>query len=306
MGERRSTLEALGALLGLVLALVVLYWAVGYFRSGTTEYDVLAKEAGRPVTLAESLGGPEGIAAGATVSGTETVSGTQVMTESVAVTTTATVTTTAAVTTTGEVTTTAALSETASISATAPVTDNVALESTTPVTVTEPVSVTGEVTTTTEITATSVVTPSAVSASTAVTTTGAVTTTTAVTATTTATQTSAAEPVGASAEAPADVAAIFTKAGCIGCHVIPGVPNAVGVVGPNLSNIGVDGATRIEGLTSAEYIRQSILEPNAFIAPECPSGPCLPNLMVQNLGEILTPEEIDAVVAYLSTLGTGQ
>jgi hypothetical protein len=47
-----------------------------------------------------------------------------------------------------------------------------------------------------------------------------------------------------------------------------------------------------------------LLNPNAFIAPECPAGPCLPNLMVQNLGDTLTTEEIDTIVAYLASLGT--
>lgn len=107
-------------------------------------------------------------------------------------------------------------------------------------------------------------------------------------------------------EAAADVEAIVAKASCTGCHVIPGVPGAVGMIGPNLSTIGVDGASRVEGLTGEEYIRQSILEPNAFIAPQCPTGPCLPNLMMKSLGEILSPEEIDAVVAYLSQLGKNQ
>jgi mono/diheme cytochrome c family protein len=104
----------------------------------------------------------------------------------------------------------------------------------------------------------------------------------------------------------AAVEPIVIKAACIGCHVIPGIPAAVGQVGPDLSNIGVDGASRIPGYTAEQYIRESLLNPNAFIAPECPAGPCLPNLMVQNLGDTLTAEEIDTLVAYLASLGTTQ
>lgn len=106
-----------------------------------------------------------------------------------------------------------------------------------------------------------------------------------------------------SIEVPAEVIAIFTKGTCFACHVIPGMPTAVGQVGPNLSNIGLTAATRIEGYSAEEYLRESLLEPNAFIASECPTGPCLPNLMVQNLGESLTTEEIDTIVAYLGSIG---
>jgi len=113
----------------------------------------------------------------------------------------------------------------------------------------------------------------------------------------------AAEPVAMTVPTPEEVTPVFVKAGCIGCHVVPGIPGAVGAVGPNLSEIGVVGATRIDGYTVEEYLYESLLNPNAYIAPECPTGPCLPGLMIQNLGDILTAEEIDMVVAYLATMG---
>lgn len=94
----------------------------------------------------------------------------------------------------------------------------------------------------------------------------------------------------------------MTNAGCGGCHVIPGVPGAVGVVGPNQSNLGAYAGDRIEGYTAEEYIRESILMPNAYIAEECPTGPCIANIMPQNYGELLSDEEVDAVVAYLASL----
>jgi nitrite reductase (NO-forming)/hydroxylamine reductase len=116
-----------------------------------------------------------------------------------------------------------------------------------------------------------------------------------------------AETAGAAQGDVAAVAAIVTKGTCNACHVIPGIEGAIGMVGPNLSNIGVDAATRIEGYTAEEYLRESIMNPNAFIAPECPTGACLPNLMLQNLVDLLAPEEIDTVIGYLLTLdGTVQ
>jgi len=93
--------------------------------------------------------------------------------------------------------------------------------------------------------------------------------------------------------------AAFAAAGCGGCHTIPGIPNAVGQVGPNLSNIGSDAANRIAGTDAETYIRQSILDPSAFIAPECPNGDCPANVMPPNMGERLAAQELDLIVAHL-------
>jgi hypothetical protein len=297
MRENRSTLEMLGALLGLVILIAVLYVAVGYFRQGATEFEEEARVAGRPVTLAESLTGI-----------TETTG----LTETVVVTEAAVVTGTAATTATTTVTSTAAVTESATTTETAVMTETATVTATAAVTATAPVTASADLTATAATTATAVVTAAtAVTESAAVTTTPAVTTTTAPTTTNavTATEATTATSDTAAVAAVPELAAvepIVIKAACIGCHVIPGIPAAVGQVGPDLSNIGVDGATRIPGYTAEQYIRESLLNPNAFIAPECPTGPCLPNLMVQNLGDTLTAEEIDTLVAYLASLGTTQ
>ena len=297
MRENRSTLEMLGALLGLVILIAVLYVAVGYFRQGATEFEEEARVAGRPVTLAESLSGI-----------TETTG----LTETVVVTEAAVVTGTAATTATAPVTSTAAVTESVTTTETAVVTETATVTATAAVTATAPVTTGVDLTVTAATTATAVVTvANTVTESAAVTTTSAVTTNTVVTATNavTATEATTATSDTAAVAAVPELAAvepIVIKAACIGCHVIPGIPAAVGQVGPDLSNIGVDGATRIPGYTAEQYIRESLLNPNAFIAPECPAGPCLPNLMVQNLGDTLTAEEIDTLVAYLASLGTTQ
>ncbi len=82
------------------------------------------------------------------------------------------------------------------------------------------------------------------------------------------------------------------------------VPGAVGLLGPNLDNVGATAGTRVPGLSASDYLHQSIIDPNAFIAPDCPLGACLANVMLPNLADILTPDEIDTIVAYLSTLKT--
>lgn len=104
--------------------------------------------------------------------------------------------------------------------------------------------------------------------------------------------------------APANVAAAFNKGGCAGCHVIPGVPGANGQVGPDLSTIGVDGASRVDGVAADAYIRESIMDPNAVIAPACPLGDCPPNVMLQSFAQTLTSADLDTIVGYLASLGT--
>lgn len=119
----------------------------------------------------------------------------------------------------------------------------------------------------------------------------------------------AAAPAPAATESGVDMEAVIAavnKGGCAACHVMPGIPGAVGVIGPDMTNIGVDAATRVPGESAEEYLRLSIMEPNAFIAPQCPTGDCLANLMPVTLATTLTPEEIDTLVNWMLTLGSGR
>ena len=67
------------------------------------------------------------------------------------------------------------------------------------------------------------------------------------------------------------IADIFTRAGCIVCHTIPGIPGANGQVGPPLI-LGTTGEQRIrdpsyegQAKTVREYIEESVLDPRQFI-----------------------------------------
>ncbi len=82
---------------------------------------------------------------------------------------------------------------------------------------------------------------------------------------------------------------------CSSCHTIGKV--AFGKIGPDLTNI----ATRAD----AAYIRESIMDPQAVIVENCPSGPCIPDAMPTLYAQALTEEEIDALVWYLTGL-TGE
>jgi nitric oxide reductase subunit C len=94
--------------------------------------------------------------------------------------------------------------------------------------------------------------------------------------------------------------------GCFACH---STAPAVQMVGPSMAGVG----ERAEALvaspdytgsaTDAEsYIRESLMDPNAFLVP----GPTFSaggiSFMPQNVEDLLTPEEIDQLVAYLLTL----
>lgn len=84
------------------------------------------------------------------------------------------------------------------------------------------------------------------------------------------------------------------NAGCRICHSLD--ENEI-IIGPSFYGIADHAAERVAGLTAEEYLRQSIIEPNAFVVPGYPSGQ-----MIQNFGDILTEEQIQDLIAFLMTL----
>ena len=85
---------------------------------------------------------------------------------------------------------------------------------------------------------------------------------------------------------------------CSQCHSV--TPDELRLIGPGLWIVAERGETRVEGETAVEYIRNSILHPNDFIAPGDPAFP--PGLMPQNYEEVLTEEQLNDLIAYLLTL----
>lgn len=95
-----------------------------------------------------------------------------------------------------------------------------------------------------------------------------------------------------------DAETIILNAGCGSCHKIGSLGEAR-KVGPDLSNIGATAGERVPGMSAEEYLRQSILAPNAFIAPECPNGPCMANVMPADYETRLSSEQVEQVVTFL-------
>lgn len=108
------------------------------------------------------------------------------------------------------------------------------------------------------------------------------------------------------------VLAAFQKGACGSCHTIAGIPNAVGVIAPDLSNVSASaeehfksGSYTGKATTAEEYIHESIIDPNLFVAPTCPTGACAPNVMPATMADTLTADEINSIVSYLKGLPAG-
>jgi mono/diheme cytochrome c family protein len=83
----------------------------------------------------------------------------------------------------------------------------------------------------------------------------------------------------------------FFATNCGGCHTLAQA-GTTGTTGPNLD-------TALKGM-SATDISSSISDPNAKITPGFPA-----NVMPQNFGQTLTPQQLQQLVAYLQTATGG-
>jgi cytochrome c oxidase subunit 2 len=86
---------------------------------------------------------------------------------------------------------------------------------------------------------------------------------------------------------------VFSRYACSTCHVLADA-GASGVVGPSLEGLGLRAAETVPGLDAEGYIRQSILEPDAHIAPDFIDG-----LMPADFGQRIPDKELDILVSYL-------
>ena len=98
--------------------------------------------------------------------------------------------------------------------------------------------------------------------------------------------------------APRAVIAVVNRAACGNCHVIPGVPGADGEVGPSLAEAGKVAGTRKLDLEAKAYIRESIVDPDAFAASDDYGVGIMPG----KFGKTLSAEDLTTLVDYLATL----
>jgi nitric oxide reductase subunit C len=84
------------------------------------------------------------------------------------------------------------------------------------------------------------------------------------------------------------------NAGCITCHSLDA--DTI-LVGPSVAGIGTRAAGRRPGVAAEDYLRESIVDPAAYVVEGFDDG-----RMPVDWAEALTGAEIDALVAYLLTL----
>ena len=82
--------------------------------------------------------------------------------------------------------------------------------------------------------------------------------------------------------------------GCITCHSLE---EGIRIVGPSHAGLGSRASTVVAGQTAAEYLKESIVNPDAHITEGF-----APGTMYGNYSKELTDEQIDALVAYMVTL----
>lgn len=121
------------------------------------------------------------------------------------------------------------------------------------------------------------------------------TTSTAPTQTTRPATTTAAAPTTTAAASPAAAArgtAIFTASGCAACHTFKPA-GSTATIGPDLDTRPAIDAKRAK-MSLAAFVRESIVAPDAFIAPGFHKG-----IMPTTFASTLSTTKIDDLVAFI-------
>lgn len=107
------------------------------------------------------------------------------------------------------------------------------------------------------------------------------------------------QPAGEAPEASAPTGeaaagkAIFAQQGCGSCHTFAAA-DSTGMIGPDLGKTLERDADRA-GKPLAEFVRESIVQPDAFVAPGFKRG-----IMPKTFGESLSDEQLADLVAFLT------
>ena len=84
---------------------------------------------------------------------------------------------------------------------------------------------------------------------------------------------------------------------CSRCHAVEeGRPSPMGL-GTNFYGIAVRAGRTVPGQTAADYLRTSIVNPDAFLAGGYQDG-----MMSREYTQLFTPQQIDDLVAYMLSL----
>jgi hypothetical protein len=104
-----------------------------------------------------------------------------------------------------------------------------------------------------------------------------------------------------------DIQAIINTLGCPLCHTIPGVEGAMGELGPKLhekTNAPLrikDSRYKGSATNTKEYVRESILNPSAYVVMNEAEGELFPDgLMPQTFSTMLSVKALDKLVDFIS------
>jgi hypothetical protein len=104
-----------------------------------------------------------------------------------------------------------------------------------------------------------------------------------------------------------DIQAMINTLGCPLCHTIPGVEGAMGELGPvlhektNAPNRIKDPNYKGKATNTKEYVRESILNPGAYVVFNEVEGEAFPDgLMPTTFGEMLSVKALDKIVDFIS------
>jgi ferredoxin/coenzyme F420-reducing hydrogenase delta subunit/mono/diheme cytochrome c family protein len=82
-----------------------------------------------------------------------------------------------------------------------------------------------------------------------------------------------------------------------GCRVCHSLEPGQRLVGPSLAGVATAAETRVPGLSAEEYLRESIVDPDAHIVEGFQAGAMLPDV-----ADLLSDQQLDNLVAFLMTL----
>lgn len=87
--------------------------------------------------------------------------------------------------------------------------------------------------------------------------------------------------------------AVALSNGCVGCHSLD---PAVAMTGPTWFHLADTASNRQPGISPANYIHESIVNPGGFVVPDYPSG-----VMPAIYGDSIPIEDLANLVAFLLT-----
>jgi cytochrome c len=83
---------------------------------------------------------------------------------------------------------------------------------------------------------------------------------------------------------------------CVECHAIAEGQQVQGL-GPPLIGIGSRASSTVQGQSAEDYLRTSIADPDAYLSNGFQDG-----LMYREYSKVLTPQQINDLVAYMLTV----